>query len=54
MHDVLVMVENDIDQEGLDILAPKGRKYPDNLAKPRMFELAAALNRLRSFETEKF
>ena len=54
MHDVLMMVEKDIDQEGLDILAPKARKYPNNLAKPRMFELAAALNRLRSFETKKF
>ncbi len=53
MEDIVKMVEIDISKNGLDIIAPKGRKYPNNLAKPRTFELAAALNRLRTFETRK-
>ncbi len=53
MGDVLEMVEMDINKNGLDILAPKARKYPNNLAKPRIFEFSAALNRLRTFETLK-
>jgi hypothetical protein len=32
--------------QGLDALA--GRSKPGNLARPRRFELAAAINRLRS------
>jgi predicted ABC-class ATPase len=53
MNDVMGMVEQDIDEHGLDILAPKGRKYPHNLARPRIFEFIAALNRLRTFKTQK-
>ena len=51
MEEIVRMVETEIERNGLDILAPKGRKYPKNLAKPRIFELAAALNRLRTFRT---
>ena len=47
------MLEHDINENGLDILAPKGRKYPNNLAKPRIFEFIAALNRLRTFKTNQ-
>jgi hypothetical protein len=53
MKELVNQVEKDIVQNGLDILALKGRKYPNNLAKPRKFELAAALNRLRTFKTLK-
>ena len=53
MEEIVRMVETEIERNGLDILAPKGRKYPNNLAKPRIFELAAALNRLRTFRTKK-
>jgi predicted ABC-class ATPase len=53
MKELVNQVENDIEQNGLDILALKGRKYPNNLAKPRKFELGAALNRLRTFKTLK-
>ena len=52
MKEIVRMVETEIERNGLDILAPKGRKYPNNLAKPRKFELAAALNRLRTFKTK--
>lgn len=51
LQDIVQMVENNIIKNGLDIIAPKGRKFPNNLAKHRKFELAAALNRLRTFET---
>jgi predicted ABC-class ATPase len=53
MEELVNLVLEDIETNGLDILAPKGRSYPNNLAKPRIFELAAALNRLRTFKTRK-
>jgi predicted ABC-class ATPase len=53
MKDVMGMIEQEIDRNGLDILAPSGRKYPHNLARPRTFEFIAALNRLRTFKTYK-
>ena len=53
MNDIMGMIEQDIDQNGLDTLAPKGRRYRHNLARPRMFEFIAALNRLRTFKTQK-
>ena len=40
-----------IDAEGLDVLDPHTRgngKHPGNLARPRVLEIAAALNRLRT------
>jgi hypothetical protein len=51
IRDVMEMMEVDIDE--LDTLAPKGRRYPHNLARPRIFEFIAALNRLRTFKTQK-
>ncbi len=51
MEDVVNMVEVDIVNDGLDVVAPKSRKFPNNIAIPRKFELAAALNRLRTFKT---
>jgi predicted ABC-class ATPase len=53
MKEIVRKVEHDIETKGLDILAPKGRKNPNNIVKPRIFELAAALNRLRSLKTRK-
>ena len=53
MKEIVKKVEHDIETKGLDILAPKGRKNPNNIVKPRKFELAAALNRLRSLKTRK-
>ncbi len=51
--DVLYLVEKDIKNKGLDVIAPKGRKNPNNLVKPRIFELTAAINRLRTLEMKK-
>ncbi len=53
IRNILEMVDSDIKENGLDILAPKGRKYPNNLAKPRIYEFSAALNRLRTLDTIK-
>lgn len=45
---VLDYLENCINREGLDFLAPPGRNRPHNLARPRRYEIAATLNRLRT------
>jgi predicted ABC-class ATPase len=52
MKQLMDQIKTDIDAEGLDILAPRGRKYPNNISKPRIFEIAAALNRLRTFKVK--
>lgn len=44
---LLDALEAEMDAEGVDALAG-GRGKPGNLARPRRFELAAALNRLRT------
>lgn len=43
---VLDALEAEMDERGVDALA--GRAKPGNLARPRRFELAAAVNRLRT------
>jgi predicted ABC-class ATPase len=50
---VLDRIDALLDDEGLDALDPFGRsgttgEHPGNLARPRRFEIAAAINRLRS------
>ncbi len=50
MENIMKELKKDIETYGLDNLAPTGRKYPNNLAKPRIFEIAAALNRIRTFK----
>ena len=47
---VLDALEALLDAEGLDILDPfyEPDRHPGNLARPRRFEIAAAINRLRS------
>ncbi len=54
MEELMKLIEEDIKNHGLDILAPPGRKYPNNIARPRIFELAAALNRLRTLKIKNF
>jgi predicted ABC-class ATPase len=50
LREVLDQLESLFDDEGLDVLDPHGRagQHPGNLARPRTFEIAAAVNRLRS------
>ena len=47
-------LETLFDEEGLDVLASFGRpgEHPGNFARPRRFEVAAGLNRLRSVKME--
>ena len=47
-------LETLFDEEGLDVLASFSRpgEHPGNFARPRRFEVAAGLNRLRSVEME--
>ncbi len=52
MEDVLGYLENCINREELDFLAPPGRSRPHNLARPRRFEIAAAMNRLRTLNVD--
>jgi len=48
VKNVLDKLDEEINRKGLDFLAPPGRKHPHNLARPRRYEIVAALNRLRS------
>jgi len=50
MKDVMESIEGLIDEQGLDVLSPYSvfGRHPGNFARPRRFEIAAALNRLRT------
>ncbi len=50
LREVLARLEMGLDDWGLDVLDPGHRpeRHPGNLARPRRFEVAAAINRLRS------
>ena len=50
LTEVLALLEDLFDREGLDPLDPFHRKdrHPGNFARPRSFEIAAAINRLRT------
>ncbi len=50
IQEILSRVEADLEKEGLDVLSPPGRKNSPDLARFRPYELAAALNRLRSLD----
>jgi len=52
INEVLDYLENNINNKGLDFLTPPGRKRPHNLARPRRYEIAAAINRLRTISAE--
>ncbi len=47
IREALQRVEEDLDEQGLDIISPFSG-HPGDFARPRMMEVAAALNRLRS------
>ena len=50
LREVLDLVEDAFDKEGLDLLDPFRRPghHPGNFARPRKYEIAAAINRLRT------
>lgn len=49
LSDAISFVENDLDKYGLDVISPFKEKSGD-YARPRSFEIAAAINRLRSLK----
>ncbi|HHW55585.1 MAG: ABC-ATPase domain-containing protein [bacterium] len=48
LRQVLEQVEGDIENKGLDIISPYYGQNPGDFARPRLLEVAAAINRLRS------
>lgn len=48
LPDLLQELENIMDQEGLQAFAPFSDQHPGDLARPRRFEIAACLNRMRT------
>ncbi|HET8632303.1 MAG TPA: ABC-ATPase domain-containing protein [Thermomicrobiales bacterium] len=48
LAEALALLDADLDRGGLDILARSPGEHPGDLARPRMLEVAAAINRLRS------
>ena len=53
LAEVLTRLDADLDRAGLDLLAPRAGEHPGDLARPRMLEVAAALNRLRSLRARQ-
>jgi predicted ABC-class ATPase len=50
--EILSLVKREMEIRGLDILAPSDRYKPHNLSYFRIYELAAALNRLRTLKMQ--
>ncbi len=50
LRDVLESLEQVLERDGLDVLDPfrRGERHPGNFARPRRYEIAAAINRLRT------
>lgn len=55
LDEILDETEGTLDAEGLDLLDPRHRpgRHPGNFARPRRFEIAAALNRLRTLRMKQ-
>ena len=53
LADALALLEADLDRRGLDLLASHPGEHPGDLARPRMLEVAAAINRLRSLRARQ-
>ena len=48
LAEALAALDADLDRAGLDLLAERLGEHPGELARPRMLEVAAAINRLLS------
>ncbi|MGB0910835.1 MAG: ABC-ATPase domain-containing protein [Nitrospirales bacterium] len=55
LKELLVAWEGYLNREGIDLLSPflRSGQHPGNLARPRSYEVAAALNRLRTIRFEQ-
>lgn len=52
LGEVLDLLEADMDEKGLDVFAAHPGRHPPNFARPRRFEIVAAINRLRTLKVE--
>lgn len=52
LREALTRVEEEMDREGMELVSPF-RGHPGDYARPRMLEVAAALNRLRSLRLRR-
>lgn len=50
LRDVLDKMYQDIENEGLDVVSPFRGQHPGDLARPRLLEVAAAINRMRTLQ----
>jgi len=50
--DIIKKVEDDIDAKGIDIISPFYGQHPGDYARPRKYEVASAINRLRTLEVK--
>ena len=52
---ILDAIESLLDERGLEALSParRGDQHPGNLARPRRYEIAAAINRLRTLRIQQ-
>ncbi len=52
IKDFLDYLDKNMDIKGLDFLSPPGKKNPHNIARPRRYEVAGAINRLRTISID--
>ncbi|MCT2535814.1 ABC-ATPase domain-containing protein [Aquibacillus koreensis] len=52
LYQLLDMIEQQMDQKGLASFAPFPNQHPGDLARPRRYEIAATLNRLRTAQVK--
>ncbi|MGY4689894.1 ABC-ATPase domain-containing protein [Salibacterium sp. K-3] len=50
LEDILSLIEQELDEHGLDAVSPFQGQHPGDLARPRRYELAAAINRYRPLQ----
>ena len=53
LREILELVYRDIEEKGLDVVSPFFGQHPGDLAFPRIFETAAAINRMRTLRIKK-
>jgi len=50
LKEIVEKVDNDIERNGLEIISPFAKGHPGEYARPRKYEIAAAINRIRSLK----
>jgi hypothetical protein len=53
LKEVILAVMADIDKEGLDVISPFKGQHPGDYARPRVQEIAAAINRYRRLQVRQ-